>query len=167
MLKALLVNAPVLIFPNFELSFVLTTDTSNVGLGATLHQKVDGKVRPITCTNRSLKPAERSYHTTDRELLAITWALHHSRELIFGYKIDVRTYHSTLPPALHSGDPRAIELLAEYDITIVYLPGRRNVVADAFSRAPLPLTVDSMASKSIPVPPALQNIKNHSRSRQC
>ncbi|ROT82717.1 hypothetical protein C7M84_024113 [Penaeus vannamei] len=158
-LKALLANAPVLAFPDFELPFVLTTDASSVGLGATLHQKVNGKLRPIAFASRTLKPAERSYHTTDRELLAITYALRHFRELILGYKIEVHTDHSALTTALHGRDPhgrraRAIEVLAEYDVTIVYLPGRQNVVADALSRAPLPSPAELQACKSTPFPPS-------------
>ncbi|ROT65769.1 Retrovirus-related Pol polyprotein [Penaeus vannamei] len=115
-LKALLANAPVLAFPDFELPFVLTTDASSVGLGATLHQKVNGKLRPIAFASRTLKPAERS------------------------------------DP--HGRRARAIEVLAEYDVTIVYLPGRQNVVADALSRAPLPSPAELQACKSTPFPPS-------------
>ncbi|ROT77725.1 hypothetical protein C7M84_003587 [Penaeus vannamei] len=110
---------------------------------------------------RTLKPAERSYHTTDRELLAITYALRHFRELILGYKIEVHTDHSALTTALHGRDPhgrraRAIEVLAEYDVTIVYLPGRQNVVADALSRAPLPSPAELQACSTNQPAPALR-----------
>lgn len=92
-------------------------------------------------------------------LLAITYVLRHFRELILGYKIEVHTDHSALTTALHGRDPhgrraRAIEVLAEYDVTIVYLPGRQNVVADALSRAPLPSPAELQACKSTPFPPS-------------
>ncbi|ROT69657.1 hypothetical protein C7M84_012131 [Penaeus vannamei] len=115
-LKALLANAPVLAFPDFELPFVLTNDASSVGLGATLRQKVNGKLRPIAFASRTLKPAERDPH---------------------------------------GRRARAIEVLAEYDVTIVYLPGRQNVVADALSRSSLPSPAELQACKSIPFPPSL------------
>ena len=47
-LKQLLINAPVLAFPNFNQEFILKTDASGVGLGAILAQEQqDGIVRPI------------------------------------------------------------------------------------------------------------------------
>jgi len=102
-LKALLVNSPVLAFPNFELRFLLTTDASNVGLGATLHQKIDGKLRPIAFASRSLKRAERSYHTTDRELLG------HS--VIFGsWCSDIRLTCIPITPLSHPPFTREIHM---------------------------------------------------------
>lgn len=48
-LKNLLVEAPVLAFPNFECGFLLETDPSGVGIGEVLAQKQeDETVRPIT-----------------------------------------------------------------------------------------------------------------------
>ena len=47
-LKQILIDAPVLAFPNFDREFILETDASGVGLGAILAQKQqDGTVRPI------------------------------------------------------------------------------------------------------------------------
>lgn len=57
-LKALLANVPVLASTDFKLPFVLTTDAYSIGLDAILHQKVDGKLRPIAFTRKLLKPAE-------------------------------------------------------------------------------------------------------------
>ncbi|ROT65768.1 hypothetical protein C7M84_016256 [Penaeus vannamei] len=63
-------------------------------------------------------------------------------------------HHIALPRDPHGRRARAIEVLAEYDVTIVYLPGRQNVVADALSRAPLPSPAELQACKSTPFPPS-------------
>ena len=67
LIKSTLSKAPLLAFPDFELPFILTTDASNVGLGAELHQIKDGKLKPIGYASRKLTTAECDYHTTARE----------------------------------------------------------------------------------------------------
>lgn len=63
-LKQLLVDAPLLIFPNFARGFVMEMDASGVGLGTVLAQQVeDGTLHPVayasgTLQQQSLKPLE-------------------------------------------------------------------------------------------------------------
>jgi hypothetical protein len=40
LLKSLLINTPILVYPNFAKKFIVTTDASGVGLGAVLSQLV-------------------------------------------------------------------------------------------------------------------------------
>ena len=53
LLKNKLTNTPVLTFPNFKVSFILTTDASSVGLGAVLSQVQEGIERPVSFVSRS------------------------------------------------------------------------------------------------------------------
>jgi len=53
-LKSKLRNAPVLVFPDFKVTFILTTDASTVGLGAVLCQVQEGIERPISFASRQL-----------------------------------------------------------------------------------------------------------------
>ncbi|ROT84118.1 hypothetical protein C7M84_022694 [Penaeus vannamei] len=77
-LKNCLSLAPVLAFPKFDLPFILHTDASNVGLGAVLMQEHKGNLRPVGFASRVLTSAEKNYSVTDREMLAIVWALKYS-----------------------------------------------------------------------------------------
>ena len=61
----------VLHLPNITQPFEVTTNASNVGLGAVLRQ--DGKV--VEYASRKLNKTERNYSTTEHELLAVVWAL--------------------------------------------------------------------------------------------
>src|SRR6266498_4459181 len=71
-LKKILTEAPVLLFSNFDKPFNLCTDASLKGLGAVLEQEDEnGNLRPVAYANRSLTLAEKNYHTTDLECLAI------------------------------------------------------------------------------------------------
>ena len=57
--------------PDFTKSFEVITDASDFALGAILLQ--EGKA--VAYESRVLNGAERNYHTTDRELLAVLHAL--------------------------------------------------------------------------------------------
>ncbi|ROT60874.1 enzymatic polyprotein [Penaeus vannamei] len=95
-LKNCLSLAPVLAFPKFDLPFILHTDASNVGLGAVLMQEHKGNLRPVGFASRVLTSAEKNYSVTDREMLAIVWALKYFRDIILGYKVMVHTDHMPL-----------------------------------------------------------------------
>ncbi|GFU94430.1 retrovirus-related Pol polyprotein from transposon 297 [Trichonephila clavipes] len=70
-IKRTLTEAPVLQLPNFSEQFNLFTDASGVGIGAVLQQNQ----KPIAFASRTLNKAERNYTVTERECLAVIWAL--------------------------------------------------------------------------------------------
>ena len=75
-LKQLLINAPVLAFPDFTKDFILETDASGVGLGAILAQgDKDGNVHPIAYDSRTLQQHKKNYAVTELEALGIVWAV--------------------------------------------------------------------------------------------
>lgn len=84
-MKQCLINPPILVYPDYNKKFKITTDASNVGLGAILSQEDnEGLDRVIAYASRKLKPAEVNYSTTEQELLAIIYATEKFRPYIFG-----------------------------------------------------------------------------------
>ncbi|KAG0434994.1 Retrovirus-related Pol polyprotein from transposon 17.6 [Dictyocoela muelleri] len=57
--------------PNTNESFSLETDASNIGLGAILRE---GN-KPVAYISRLLKGSEKNYSITEKEFLAILWAM--------------------------------------------------------------------------------------------
>ena len=89
-LKQCLIEAPVLVFPNFDNPFLLETDASGMGPGAVLAQKqVDGSVRPLAYASCSLLKHERNYGDTELEALAVVWGVKHFRPYLYGHRCDV------------------------------------------------------------------------------
>ena len=67
-LKQILIDTPVLAFPNFDQEFILKTDASGVSLGAILAQKQpDGTVQPIGYGSQILQQHEKKYGATELE----------------------------------------------------------------------------------------------------
>jgi hypothetical protein len=48
-------------YQNFKLPFILTTDASEVAIGAILSQVQEGKERPIAYASQQLNTAEQNY----------------------------------------------------------------------------------------------------------
>ena len=139
-LKDLLIQAPLLVFPDFAKPFVLETDASGQGLGAVLGQQQEsGLVAPIAYASRTLQKHEQNYGVTELEALGVVWAIRHFRPYLYGHACKVYTDHEALKSLLNTPHPsgklaRWGLAIQELDLEIHYRPGRSNQAADALSR---------------------------------
>lgn len=138
-LKNKLLTPPILIYPNFDREFILTTDASSYAVGAILSQKLDGRDHPIAYASRKLNKAESNYSTIEKELLAIIWAIKHFRPYLYGKHFKIFTDHKPLKYLFNIKDPssRLIRwrlLLQEYEFEIYHKPGSTIPHVDALSR---------------------------------
>ena len=140
-LKMCCMTAPVLAFADFEKEFQLETDASSEGLGPVLSQKQpDGKWHPIAFRICELKGGEAKYHSSKLEFLALKWAIMEQFREYLQYRPftmltdnNLLTYILTTPN-LDALGHRWVTTLASYNMTIWYLKGSDNKVADALSQ---------------------------------
>ncbi|RVW61991.1 Retrovirus-related Pol polyprotein from transposon 17.6 [Vitis vinifera] len=138
-LKKFLTTTPIVRAPNWQLPFELMCDASDFAIGAVLGQREDGKPYVIYYASKTLNEAQRNYTTTEKELLAVVFALDKFRAYLVGSFIIVFTDHSALKYLLTKQDAKArlirwILLLQEFDLQIKDKKGVENVVADHLSR---------------------------------
>ena len=144
-LKNLLVEAPVLAYPDFLKPFTLETDASVLGLGAVLSQQQDdGHLHPVAYASRALSPQEKRYGITELETLAVVWSMQHYHAYLYGHEVTVFTDHSAVKAVLETPSPSGKHARwwnkvfgsGVKKLDIVYRAGRENDNADALSRAP-------------------------------
>ena len=140
-LKDRLTRSPILTYPDFKKEFYVASDASDVGLGAVLLQKTDNKLMPLSFASRVLTTSERNYSVTERELLAVVWALRKFRHTILGFPVHVITDHLPVVDLFkkrafvqNSKFNRWFLNILEYNPQFKYLPGRYNTIADSLSR---------------------------------
>ncbi|GFU75484.1 retrovirus-related Pol polyprotein from transposon 297 [Trichonephila clavipes] len=132
--------------PKNNREFNLFTDASGVGIGAVLQQNQ----KPIAFASRTLNKAERNYTVTERECLAVIWALNKFKTYFGPLPVKVITDHAALTKLtngknLSSRMIRWALKLSEFNIEWEHRPGVQNVVADLLSRNP----VDSVEGSQI------------------
>jgi hypothetical protein len=131
-IKKVIETEVFLAYPDFEKPFHIYTDASHHQLGAVImHDK-----KPLAFYSRNLNAAQRRYTTTERELLSTIETCKEYTNFLLGYPIMVFTDHKN--NTLNGLKPsdyvlRWLLLLEEYGVTFEYLPGKKNVVADALS----------------------------------
>ena len=138
-IKVSLVDVAKLTVPTQQDNFVLHTDASGLGIGATLNVVRDGRKMPVAYFSKQLQGAQHRYSATELEGLAVFKAIHYFAHYLFGCRFVVLTDHKALVSFLRS---RVLNRrlhgwmlqLLQFDFTIEYRPGSENGDADALSR---------------------------------
>ncbi|GFW34754.1 transposon Tf2-8 polyprotein [Trichonephila clavipes] len=138
-LKNSLTTPPVLKQADGTKPYIIRTAASNYALGAVLLQGEGSDEHTIEYASRLLTPAERNYSNTEREALAVVWALKKFRGYIEGTEITVASDHQPLKWLLNLKSPTgqlarwALEIQS-FNLKVQYISGKANVVADMLSR---------------------------------
>ncbi|KAM1934599.1 hypothetical protein ACFX15_018766 [Malus domestica] len=135
----MLTSAPIIRPLDWSIPFELMCDASDYALGAVLGQRKEKQPHVIYYASRTLNDAQLNYSTTEKELLAVVFALDKFRSYLLGTKVIIYTDHAALKYLLTKKEakPRLIRwmlLLQEFDIKIRDKKGSENVVADHLSR---------------------------------
>lgn len=144
-LKAALINPPIMALPDTSKPFILTTDASDKSISYNLSQQIDGKERFIEYGARGLRPAEKNYSTSQKEMLAIVVGINHFHEYLGQAEFTIRCDNialSFLNSTKHVTGRlgRWNLLLSGYKYKIEHTKGKNNIVADTLSRLSLPAT---------------------------
>lgn len=129
----------ILAHPDSPREYIIGTDASDFGLGAWIAQKYNNELKTLCFASRSLSKSERKHSATNKELLAIVWAIGKFQAYIAGRKFTVRTDHKALTYMFSQKNVNHMmikwfDTLMEPDFEVVHVSGSSNLVADGLSR---------------------------------
>ena len=141
-IKTILASEPVLSAPNFNKTFKLNVDASDVGAGAVLLQEdSDGIDHPVCYFSKKFNAHQKNYSTIEKECLALILALQHFEIYVTSshFPIVVNTDHNPLTflSKMRNKNQRLLRWslsLQEFNLDIRHIKGKDNIVADALSR---------------------------------
>ena len=145
-LKVACLQAPILVFPDFDRPFLLEMDASGKGLGAILSQKqVDGRYHPITYASCVMNETEQRYHSNKQEFLALKWVVteqFHEYLSPYGKNRNEFVVHTDNNPLtyifssanLDAAGQRWVACLTSYNFSLEYQKGKDNTVANFLSQ---------------------------------
>jgi len=86
-----------MVFSDWQKSFHIHVDVMSRVIGIMLSQLGEGELdHPMNFAIRKLSIVEKNYTTTEREELAMVYALQKFRHYLLGYHFKMYTYHSAL-----------------------------------------------------------------------
>ncbi|KFM72496.1 Retrovirus-related Pol polyprotein from transposon 17.6, partial [Stegodyphus mimosarum] len=151
-LKNELTNQPILALYNPKAQTEVHTDACSEGIaGMLLQLGSDDKWHLVYCVSKKTTEAEKNYHSSKLELMAIVWTLDRLRQFLLGIEFTVVTDCQALVymNAKKSTNPQIARwsiLIQEYNFEIRHKPGIKMSHIDAISRAPVINSSDTMHS---------------------
>jgi len=113
------------------------TDSSQYGIGACLVQVVNGNEIPIAFISKTLTDVQQRWHTIDQECYAIFYAIYQLEYLLMGRLFILKCDHKNIDFLQKEGSKRVerwLIQLQQFQFLIQFIPGKLNLMADAFSR---------------------------------
>jgi hypothetical protein len=146
-LKRTLVNAPILVRPDFQRPFCFDVDWSTKGVGVILSQKEGRFEKVVAYASKGLTMAQRKFHPMEGECYALIWGIMHFRQYLHRNHFTLRTDHKPLEwlatvSDAHGRRSRWIDMLQDFSFKILHRPGLRHTNADALSRNLVGLATD-------------------------
>ncbi|GBP88987.1 Retrovirus-related Pol polyprotein from transposon 297 [Eumeta japonica] len=139
-LKEIMTNISSLGYYDVNDRTIVIADASPVALGGVLVQtNSEGDPRIIAYGHKTLTDCERRYCQTEKEALALVWAVEHFHIFLYGKKFELITDHKPLEVIFGTKSKpcarieRWVMRLQSYDHKVVYQPGKTNI-ADSLSR---------------------------------
>ena len=128
-LRAALMDTPILAFPTETGLYILYTDASNFGLGGVLSQVQNSQERVVAYCSRVLRPSQRRYCTTKREMLAAVAMCIQFRSYLRGARFTLCTDHKSLVWLHRFKDTEGmmsqwLHALQQFQFSIVHQPGK-------------------------------------------
>jgi transposase InsO family protein len=139
-LKRCLCSEPILAFPRVGEEFVIDVDASDYAFGGVLLQRgSDSKLHPVGYFSDAVQPSQKDWAPTTKEAFALVLSVRHWYVYLSGQRFTLNSDHNPLVYMRQQKDPRGkfsrwITELEEYDYTVKYIPGIKNVKADPLSR---------------------------------
>eukprot|EP00253_Pinus_taeda_P013099 PITA_13099 len=127
-LKRQLSTSPILRGPDWAFPFHISSDALDTAIGVVLGREENNLPYAIYFISKNMTPAELNYTVTEKEFLAVIYAINKFRHYITGYPTFVHTDHLAIKYLMNksitnSSITRWLLLLQEFDITIVDRPG--------------------------------------------
>ncbi len=140
-LKTKLIQAPILAQFKEDCEVEIFTDACMYGMSAILGQIQNNKHVVISYNSKMFNGAQLNYSVTEKECLALVYAVKKYRHYIYGTHFTLYSDHNPLQHIMKIKNPngrltRWSLILMEYDFTVVYKPGKNHQNADALSRYP-------------------------------
>ena len=95
-LKQALCTSPILIYPHFDLLFLVQMDASRDVVGAIPSQRIDGHERVVAYASRTMSKVERNHAIINKEGLALIFAIKQVRPYLHGSHFTIETNHAPL-----------------------------------------------------------------------
>jgi hypothetical protein len=158
-LKQALVQAPVLIVPDFTKQFTVETDASDTWFGVVLMQ--DG--HPISYLSKPIFGRNKALSTYEKECMAVLLAVEKWRSYLQHQQFIIRTNHRSLlflteQKVSTKLQQKALLKLMDLNFKIQYKKGSTNFVADALSRYP-GIDSEAVGAISMSIPSWLERLQ--------